>query len=293
MLEFVSGLAPHYRLPDRSRIAKTEPMEVSEILVKNALVRSRIPGVEYVINPYLGCAHGCRYCYAVFMRKYSRHHGQARWGSFVEVKVNLLTVLRAELKRKRRPGRVLLSSVCDPYQALEGTYLLTRGCLELLREFGWSVEILTKSPLVTRDMDLLTVLPEVSVGFSIGTDSEEVRRVLEPQAPPLAARVAALKTLAQAGVPTWVFIAPMLPLNPERLIAMIGPHARRLMTDRLNYPGPVQQLFRQQGWEYVLTPEYAAATAGALMQLFAEQRGRDEAPSPAPDRGSSRLPLEC
>jgi DNA repair photolyase len=243
-------------------------MDVTEIQVKTALVRSRIPGVEYVINPYLGCAHGCRYCYAVFMGKYSRHHGQARWGSFVEVKANLLEVLRAELRRKGQPAKALLSSVCDPYQSVEGRYRLTRGCLELLREFGWGMEILTKSPLVARDLDLLTGLPEVAVGFSIGTDREEVRRVLEPRAPTLTARVEALKTLAQAGVPTWVFIAPMLPLNPERLMAMIAPHTRRLMTDRLNYAGQVRLLFHRHGWDYALTEEYAKATAAALVRLF-------------------------
>ena len=89
-------------------------MDVIEIIIKTALVNSRIPGVEYVINPFLGCAHGCRYCYAVFMRKYSHHHPTAPWGSFVEVKVNIIEVLRSELRRKRQRGRVLLSSVCDP-----------------------------------------------------------------------------------------------------------------------------------------------------------------------------------
>jgi DNA repair photolyase len=257
-------------------------MEVTEIQVKNALVRSRIPGVEYVINPYLGCAHGCRYCYAVFMRKYSRHHAQAPWGSFVEVKVNLLTVLRGELKRKKQRGTVMLSSVCDPYQPLEARYRLTRGCLELLREYGWGIEVLTKSPLVTRDLDLLTAPPPAGVGFSIGTDDDKVRRLLEPQAPPMAARVAALKTLAQAGVPTWVFIAPMLPLNPERLVALIAPHASRIMMDRLNYPGPVRQLFYRQGWDYALTEKYAAATAGALRRLSEARKRGDEAPGPAP-----------
>src|SRR4030042_782289 len=102
---------------------------ISPITVKTALVKSRIPGVDYVINPYLGCGHGCRFCYAVFMRKYSRQHTNAAWGSFVENKANIVTVLRAELAKKRRPGSAMLSSVCDPYQPVERRYKLTRGCL--------------------------------------------------------------------------------------------------------------------------------------------------------------------
>jgi hypothetical protein len=111
-------------------------MHIVEVTTKTALVRSRIPGVEYVINPYTGCGHGCRYCYAVFMAKYSKHHQHAPWGSFVEVKANIVDVLRGELARKRRTGTAMLSSVCDPYQPAETTYRLTRGCIEALRERG-------------------------------------------------------------------------------------------------------------------------------------------------------------
>ncbi len=156
-------------------------MDIIEIEARTALVRSRIPGVSYVINPYLGCAHGCLYCYAVFMRKYSHGHAHARWGDFVECKTNIVELLRKELSRKKSRGSVMLSSVCDPYQPVERRWQLTRGCLEVLREFEWEVEILTRSPLVARDLDILTTMPQVSVGFSIGTENEEVRSVLEPE----------------------------------------------------------------------------------------------------------------
>jgi DNA repair photolyase len=247
-------------------------MDVTEIAVKSALTRSKIPGVEYVINPYLGCAHGCRYCYAVFMRRYSRHHASAPWGSFVEVKINLLDVLRSELRRKKRPGRVLLASVCDPYQPVEARYRLTRGCLEILREHGWGIDLLTRSPLVTRDLDLLQGTPEVSVGFSIPTDDDRVRQILEPQAPPLAARLRALETLHSAGLHTWVFVAPLLPMHPERLFAAIAPHIDHLMVDRLNYRQQMQAIFRKNGWEYALMDEYARET-GALLLTKWKNRG--------------------
>ena len=87
-------------------------MDISEVTAKSALVRSRIPGVEYVINPYTGCGHGCRYCYAVFMGKYSKAHQHASWGEFVEAKVNIVDVLRSELARKRKTGTAMPAASC-------------------------------------------------------------------------------------------------------------------------------------------------------------------------------------
>ncbi len=249
-------------------------MDVTEIIVKSALVRSKIPGVDYVINPYLGCAHGCRYCYAVFMRRYSRGHSASPWGSFVEVKVNLPDVLRAELHRKKQPGRALLASVCDPYQPVEARYRLTRTCLELLQEHGWGIDILTRSPLVSRDLDILQSMPDVSVGFSIPTDDDRVRHILEPQAPPIPARVQALARVHAAGLHTWVFAAPMLPMHPDRLYEAIAPHIDHLMVDRLNYRQQVQAIFKKHGWEYALTDEYARETGAWLLQRW-ENRERN------------------
>jgi DNA repair photolyase len=243
-------------------------MDLTEITVKTALVRSRIPGADFVINPYLGCGHGCKYCYAVFMKKYARQHQGQPWGSFVEAKVNIAQVLRAELARKRRPGRALLASVCDPYQPLEARYRLTRQCLEALRDYGWGIDILTRSPLVTRDLDLLVGTDSVSVGLSIPTDDEAVRRVTEPQAPAIPARIVTLKRLAEAGLRPWVFIAPMLPLNPQRLAELIEPHADRVMMDPMNYRGQVQALFRRQGWQEALTDDYAEDTRAELCRLL-------------------------
>ena len=247
-------------------------LDITEITVKSALVRSKIPGAEYVINPYLGCAHGCRYCYAVFMRRYSRQHASSPWGSFVEVKVNLLDILTAELRRKKQPGRVFLASVCDPYQLVEARYRLTRGCLELLREHGWRINILTRSPLVTRDLEILKEIPEVSVGFSIPTDNDRVRQILEPQAPPITARLQALARLHDAGLHTWVFVAPMLPMRPERLFDAIAPHIDHLMVDSLNYRQQVQAIFRQHGWDRALTDEYARKTGVYLLNRWENRR---------------------
>jgi len=117
--------------------------------------------------------HGCVYCYANFMRRFSGHLQDA-WGSFVDVKVNLLDVLAKELPRNPG-GRVWLSSVCDPYQPVEAKYKLTRGTVELLSAYEkFFVSILTKNSLVLRDLDLLTRMKErVEVGFTIATFSDK------------------------------------------------------------------------------------------------------------------------
>ncbi len=246
-------------------------MDVTEITCKTALVRSKIPGVDFVVNPYLGCAHGCRYCYAAFMGRYARHHPGAPWGSYVEVKANLVEVLGRELARRRQPGVALFASVCDAYQPVEARFRLTRGCLELLRQHGWGVDILTKSPLVTRDLDLLKTFTRASVGFSLTTDSEEVRRLLEPGAPPLARRLDALRELSRAGVSTWAFLGPLLPLDPVRLHELVAPYVERVLIDALNYRRLVSQLYHRHHWDYELTDDYARQTAAALRRLFGDQ----------------------
>lgn len=248
-------------------------MEVEEISSKSALVTSKIPGVDYVINPFLGCAHGCRYCYAVFMRKYSRRHQTSPWGSFVEVKTNIADLLHSELRRKRRRGRALLSSVCDPYQPLERRYRLTRRCLEALKDYGWGIDILTRSPLVTRDLDLLAATPGVTVGLSIPTDRDQVRKILEPNSPSINARLEALKRLHAAGVRTWVFIAPILPMNPQRLYEAVEPYISHLMVDPLNYRSQVRDIFWQNRWDYELTDLYASETRD-LLRRWGDQRVR-------------------
>lgn len=249
-------------------------MDITEVTTKSALVRSRIPGVEHVINPYTGCGHGCRYCYAVFMGKYSRQHRDAPWGSYVEVKTNIVDVLERELTRKRKTGTAMLSSVCDPYQPAEQHYKLTQGCLLALRQHGWGVSILTRSPLVTRDVGILKTCLDVSVGFSIPTDDDEVRHVLEPQAPSIPSRIDALRQMHAAGIRTWVFIAPVLPMNPGRLVEQILPYIDHAMVDKLNYRRQSAPLFRRHGWKNALTDEYATQTRAELTKLLGSKGAR-------------------
>jgi len=227
---------------------------IAEKRCKTALSKSGL-SYDYAVNPYTGCLHGCIYCYANFMRRFSGHL-QDPWGSFVDVKVNLIDVLAKELP-KRPGGSVWLSSVCDPYQQPEAKYELTRRTIQLLSEYPkFTISILTKNTLVLRDLDLLkSIRDRVDLGFTITTFDENAQRIFEPHASPVNDRVEAVKRISEVGVPTWVFIAPMLPYVTEieledglRQLKEAG--VKRLMSDRYNARGSVvnQTLRAYKSW---------------------------------------------
>ena len=210
-------------------------MRLSEVRCKSILGRSGIGGMDYAVNPYLGCSHACAYCYARFMRRMG-HPGEP-WGSFVDVKVNAVERLREEAGKKSR-GKVLLSSVTDAYQPLEKKYRLTRGCLEVLLEHGFSVDILTKNELVLRDLDLIQRFDDVEVGLTITSLDDSVRRAFEPEASSIQARLEALKRFSDEGLRTYAFLGPMLPYlgdeHLEELLNLLADRVNRLIVDRLN-----------------------------------------------------------
>jgi DNA repair photolyase len=195
------------------------------------------------------------------MKKYTGH--PEPWGAFVDAKVNAPEALERELRRAER-GVVMLSSVTDCYQPLEERCRLARRCLELLLAHRFPVRILTKSPLVLRDLDLLRQFPEIDVGLSVTTDDERMRRLFEPGAPPITARVDALLRLREAGVRTYVFIGPMLPMDPARLAAMLQGHVDETLVDPMNYAGKTRALFRRLGEERWLDPGFTSAVADEL-----------------------------
>ena len=214
----------------------TRTPAVHEINCKNILNPSRIYGVDYALNPYTGCQHGCAYCYAIFMKRYRPHREE--WGEFVDVKVNAPEILARTINRKTK-GLVLLSSVTDPYQPQEKHYRLTRLCLELLHQHEFPVSILTKSDLVVRDIDILETMKDVEVGFTITTLDDGVRRVFEPQASPIQARLKAIQKLTDKEISTFAFIGPILPYLSEPFLpnlidnlAKLGVH--HVLIDRLN-----------------------------------------------------------
>ncbi len=219
---------------------------IKEVTVRSVLTKSGIPGMKYCVNPYVGCAHACRYCYATFMKRFTGHIEP--WGSFVDVKINAPEVLRRQLKRAER-GTVMVSSVTDAYQPVEARYELTRKCLEVLSLFKFPVSILTKSPLVLRDMDIISKLDEVEVGLTITTDNDRMRKIFEPFAPPVPDRIEALKKLHKAGINTFVFIGPLLPMDPESLAKQIKPYANSILIDRMNYVNKTTWVYKKNKLE--------------------------------------------
>jgi len=204
-------------------------MIVREIFAKSILSKSQIQ--DYALNPYVGCSHSCRYCYAAFMRRFTGH--KEKWGEFVDIKVNASELLAREIKRKRM-GRVWVSGVCDPYQASEKRYRLTARCLEILLEHQWPVTIQTKSSLVLRDIEILEKFKDIEVGFSITTADEKIRQIFEPGASPIKERIRALDVLHSKGVPIFVMIAPILP-RVGGLIEQLPGSVGHILIDRLNY----------------------------------------------------------
>lgn len=209
---------------------------------RTALSSSRLPGLDYSLNPYRGCAHNCAYCYAPPLL----HLDRTRWPD-VEARINIPQVLRREVKVKK-PGIVGLSTVTDPYQPAEKEYELTRKCLSLLLKRGFAVNVQTKSDLVLRDRDVLGSSDQVAVGITITTLEDTVSSALEPEASPPRRRLQALRRLAEADIYTYVFWGPLLPsLTEEEVPAYVEAFARHgaheIMVDTLHIkPGVMEGL---------------------------------------------------
>jgi len=243
-------------------------MKLTKVHSRSILTRTNIKGIDYCLNPYVGCAHACRYCYATFMKKFSGHDDA--WGTFVDVKANAAALLKRALVRGRS-GHVIISSVTDPYQPAEAAHKITRACIELLVMSDLKISVLSKSGLISRDIDLFTRAGDLEAGLTITTDREPMRALFEPGASPVLERIKALKTLHDAGVNTYVFIGPILPMDPEKLAGMIAPHAGRVLIDRMNYPWKVRKIYEAHGLSHALGEDYAEETearlAGRLRRL--------------------------
>jgi DNA repair photolyase len=222
---------------------------VQEIRAKTILSRSKI--YPWVVNPYTGCQHACSYCYARFMKRVTGH--KEPWGEFVDVKVNATELLRKEITKKKR-AEVWVSGVCDPYQPLEEKYRLTRQCLEILAQNNWPVIIQTRSPLVLRDMDIIQDARDFEVGLSVTTEDDAIRKLFEPDAPPIEDRIAALDTLHRASIRTYAMIAPVLP-GAEGLAELLKGKIDYVIIDRMNYHY-ADWVYRKYGLEDKLSDDY-------------------------------------
>ena len=179
-------------------------MIIKRVSVKSVLTKSNLPVSDFSANPYVGCEHACKYCYASFMKRFTNHSEE--WGSFVDVK---------EWPTIKNPGKysgkeIFLSSVTDPYQPLEEKYLRTRKLLEELQGSGAKISIATKSDLILRDLNLLKTFPNARVSFSINTLDEKFRSDMD-NAVSIERRLNAMKILHDAKIRTTCFISPIFP----------------------------------------------------------------------------------
>lgn len=177
---------------------------IKDIAVKGVLTKSNLPVSDFSVNPYIGCAHACKYCYASFMKRFSNH--PERWGEFVDVKH------WPEIKNPQKyAGKELfIGSVTDPYQPIEETYGRTRALLEQMQGSGCKISIATKSDLILRDLDLIKSFPDARVSWSINTLDSSFQADMD-EAVSIERRLAAMKVFHDAGVRTTCFISPIFP----------------------------------------------------------------------------------
>ncbi|MGH3001088.1 MAG: radical SAM protein [Gaiellaceae bacterium] len=190
-------------------------VEYREEPCRTALNRVKGMPFEWSLNPYMGCVHRCTFCYVrAFERRADRPFDE-RYGTSIRVKVNVAEVLRAQLARPSWAFEpIAVGAATDPYQPAEGRYRLTRACLKVLCDAGSPFSIITRGPLIVRDVDLLAEAShraDVSVTFSVPTVDDEVWRTTEPGTAPPRQRLRALTTLVDAGVRASVGMAPLLP----------------------------------------------------------------------------------
>ena len=176
---------------------------IKEIETKNIMTKSSGPLGGYAVNPYTGCTHGCRYCYASFMKRFTGH--TEPWGKFLDVKD------WPAIDPSKYDGQtVLLGTVTDPYVPQEKKYLRTRKLLEQLVGSKADITICTRSDLVLRDLDILKELDKVTVSFSINTLDESFRKDMD-KAVSIERRLDAMKALYDEGLRTVAFISPVFP----------------------------------------------------------------------------------
>src|SRR5213594_1844730 len=219
-----------------------EDFAIKEMFVDTALRKDPLPHLDYSFNPYIGRYHGCLFCYVPRLLQTDRKE----WGGSVVVKRNAATVLAKEVRKFRR-GLVAISTDTDPYQFVEGKYRITRHALEVLLRADWPVSVLSRSPLMLRDLDLFARFRSIEVGMSIPTLDDRARALLEPWAPPIEGRLRCLRALADAGLTTFVGFSPAYPPT--------GGWTAETIADRF------QELGIRKGFSRLLDPRWGARDA--------------------------------
>lgn len=267
------GLLPVIERPSSSRKIALREIVVDRVLIPEGQG-------QYYINPYVGCMIGCDFCYVIERADFSRAlEGlpSQPWGSYLDVKVNAAEVLAREVTTAA-PGPVRFSPILtDPYQGPERRYRITRCCLEVLLEYDFVPVLLTRSALVTRDLDLLKRFKRCAVGLSIPTDDDRMRTIFEPGGDPIEARFEALETLHAAGIPTFAVVQPMLPMNVERVVERLAPVIQSVRVDRMHFAGRVRHLYEEHDLMWALEDRFFEETRARILEpLRAAGVGVDE-----------------
>ena len=205
---------------------------VKNVDVKSVLTKSNLPVADYSVNPYTGCEHACKYCYASFMKRFTNH--PEPWGGFVDVK---------RWPEIKNPGKyagkeLFIGSVTDPYQPLEEKYRRTRVLLEQMQGSGCTVSIATKSDLILRDLELIRSFPNARVSWSVNTLDEQFQKDMD-EAVSIERRLAAMKAFHDAGVRTTCFISPIFPgiTDVPASIRKAKSHCNLVWLENLNLRG--------------------------------------------------------
>ncbi|MDY4609732.1 MAG: radical SAM mobile pair protein B [Sphaerochaetaceae bacterium] len=228
---------------------------VKPIGTKSVLSKSNLPVGDYSVNPYVGCPHACKYCYASFMKRFTGH--PEPWGTFLDVKY------WPEIKHPERyAGKgVFIGSVTDPYNPYEETYGRTRALLEQLQGGGAQISIATKSDLVLRDLELIKTFPGARVSWSINTLDESFRSDMD-EAVSIERRLEAMQTFHAAGIRTTCFISPIFPgvTDVREIIAQVQERCNLIWLENLNLRG---------GYKSVVM-EYIRRKHPSLLPLYEE-----------------------
>jgi DNA repair photolyase len=266
---------------DEARTLKTEIIEEQAASI---ISRNHSPDVPFTqsVNPYQGCEHGCIYCYARPTHAYRNLSPGIDFETRIFAKVNAAALLRKELSRPGYQCEVIsLGANTDPYQPAERKRNITRAVLEVCSEFNQPVGIVTKNALVERDLDILVPMAQrrlVNVFISVNNLDHEIARRLEPRCVAPARRIEAIRTLAQAGVPVGVLVAPVIPFLTDDQIEAVLEAAYEAGATQAGYvllrlPYEVKALFRD--W---LERHYPLKAKHVMSRVQAMRGGRDNDP---------------
>lgn len=209
-------------------------MNIKYIKCKTGLSKSNLPGLDYSLNPYVGCQHNCAYCYAPNILRINRKE----WNKIIGVKSNIPNILSKELKKKKN-GKIGISTITDPYQPIEKKFKLTRYCLEQIIKYDFPIHFQTKSNIINRDIDLITKLSDVEIMISIGTFNDTERKILEPYSSSIQDRLETLSVFSEMGIKTSIFFGPIYPtINEKKLINILEKildlNVKEIMIDTLH-----------------------------------------------------------